>query len=160
MGKPAGVRRDFQKLGKRRLEAAKLLRQGVLQAEVARQLGVNRHSVSRWNEQLRQSGLRALTKVGRPGRKPRLYAEDLRRVQRALKRGPQALGFETSGWSSARVVHLIEHECGVTYDRSQAWRILRQLGWVCQRPNGRLRQQTAAKNQQWKQVRRPELTTA
>ena len=28
-------------------------------------------------------------------------------------------------------------ECGVRYHASQAWRILRQLGWSCQRPTGR-----------------------
>ena len=48
----------------------------------------------------------------------------LRRIERSLKRGPQALGYETSLWTSARVAHLIEHECGVQYVPSQAWRIL------------------------------------
>ena len=48
MGNPAGVRRDFDKLEQRRLEAAELLRQGIHQAEVARRVGVHRQSVSRW----------------------------------------------------------------------------------------------------------------
>ena len=47
MGNPAGVRRDFQKLEERRLFGARLLRQGVHPAEVARQVGVHRQSVSR-----------------------------------------------------------------------------------------------------------------
>jgi hypothetical protein len=38
MGNPKGVRRDFEKLEQRRWLAAGLLRQGVPQAEVARQV--------------------------------------------------------------------------------------------------------------------------
>jgi DNA-binding NarL/FixJ family response regulator len=40
MGNPLGVRRDFDVLESRRLEAARLLREGSSQAEVARRVGV------------------------------------------------------------------------------------------------------------------------
>ncbi len=137
MGNPAGVRRDFEKLEERRLLGARLLRQGVHPAEVARQVGVHRQSVSRWAAQLKQGGVRALKKAGHAGRRARLRPEDLQHIEKGLKRGPQALGYETSLWTSWRVAHLIEQECGVKYHPSQAWRILRQLGWSCQRPVGR-----------------------
>jgi putative transposase len=119
------------------LLGARLLRQGVHPAEVARQVGVHRQSVSRWAAQLKQGGVRALKHAERAGRHARLGPEDLRRIERGLKRGPEALGYETSLWTSGRVAHLIEQECGVQYHASQAWRILRQLGWSCQRPVGR-----------------------
>jgi transposase len=157
MGNPAGVRRDFEKLEQRRLEAAALLRQGVHQAEVARQVGAHRQSVGRWAEELKRGGKRALRKAGRAGRRPRLRPEDLRRMEKALKRGPEALGYETGLWTSARVAHLIEQECGVKYHPSQAWRILRQLGWSCQRPTGRAVERNEDKIRQWKQKRWPEL---
>src|SRR5436305_1422875 len=57
MGNPAGVRRDFVGLEQRRREAAELLRQGVHQAEVARRVRAHRQSVSRWAQQLEESGL-------------------------------------------------------------------------------------------------------
>jgi transposase len=151
------VRRDFQRLERRRLEAAELLRQGVAQAEVARQVGVHRQSVSRWERQLQQGGLRALKQAGRAGRKPRLRPEDLRRIERGLKRGPQALEYETRLWTAWRVAHLIEQECGVKYHPSQAWRILRQLGWSCQRPVGRVLERDEEKIRRWKQKRWPEI---
>ena len=157
MGNAAGVRRNFEALEQRRREGAELLRQGVPQAEVARRVGVCRQSVSRWAEQLRQGGLRALKRTGRAGRKPRLHPEDLRRIERGLKRGPQALGYETSLWTSWRVAHLIEQECGVKYHPTQAWRILRQLGWSCQRPTGRALERDEDKIRQWKRERWPEL---
>ena len=155
MGNPKGLRRDFDKLEERRLLGACLLRQGVPQAEVARQVGVHRQSVSRWAQQLEQGGRRALRKAGRAGRKPRLNAADLRRIEQGLRRGPEALGYETSLWTAWRVAHLIETESGVRYHPSQAWRILRQLGWSCQRPVGRALERDEEKIRQWKQKRWP-----
>ena len=157
MRNPVGVRRDFQKLEERRLLGAQLLRQGVRPAEVARQVGVHRQSVSRWERQLKQGGVRALKQAGRAGRRARLRPEDLRRIERGLKRGPEALGYETRLWTSGRVAHLIEQECGVKYHSSQAWRILRQLGWSCQRPVGRALERDEEKIRRWKQERWPEI---
>lgn len=137
MGNPAGVRRNFQKLEKRRLWAARLLRKGLRPAEVAQRVGVQRQSVNRWARQLKQGGLRSLEHTGRAGRKPSLSAEDLRRVERGLKRGSWYLGYETYGWTSKRVADLIKQECGVQYNPSQAWRILRNLGWTCYRSSDR-----------------------
>lgn len=157
MGNPAGVRRDFGKLEERRLRAADLLRQGVHQAEVARRLGVHRQSVSRWAEQMEHGGKRALRKAGRAGRKPRLLPADLRGIEKGLKRGPEALGYGTGLWTAGRVAHLIEQECKVRYHPSQAWRILRQLGWSCQRPTGRALERNEEKIQEWKRKRWPEI---
>ena len=39
MGFPAGVRRDFEALERRRMRAADLLQKGLSQSEVARQVG-------------------------------------------------------------------------------------------------------------------------
>jgi transposase len=157
MGNPAGVRRDFAALEQRRLRAAQLLHKGVPQSEVARRVKVHRQSVSRWARQLDSQGRSGLKQAGRAGRKPRLSATDLRRIERALKRGPEAVGYETGLWTAARVAHLIEQECGVAYHPGHVWRLLRQLGWSCQRPSGRALEQDQAAVQRWKQKRWPEL---
>jgi transposase len=52
---------------------------------------------------------------------------------------------------------LIEKECGVRYHAGHAWRILRQLGWSCQRPTGRALERDEDKIRRWKQERWPEL---
>jgi transposase len=146
MGNPAGARRDFQALEHRRLRAVRLLKKGIHQSEVARRIGVHRQSVSRWARQLEAGGLAGLRKAGRAGRKPRLSAEDLQAIEGGLKRGPEALGYETGLWTARRVARLIEQECGVRYHASQAWRILRQLGWSCQRPVGRALEERAIRH--------------
>jgi transposase-like protein len=53
-----------EQMEERRLEAARLLRQGLLsQAEIARQLGVSRASVCRWAATLAQEGPRGLERA-------------------------------------------------------------------------------------------------
>lgn len=157
MGNPAGVKRDFNALQRRRLKAARLLQQGCSEAEVARKVGVHRQSVNRWARQMAAGGRESLRKAPQPGRKPRLSQAERRRIVAGLKRGPEALGYETGLWTSWRVADLIERECGVRYSNVQVWRILRQLGWSCQRPVGRALERNEKAIRRWKQLRWPEL---
>ena len=90
MGHPAGVKRDRVKLEQRRLKAARLLKRGVSEAEVARGVGVHRQSVNRWARQLEQGGAEALKRTPRAGRRPKLTAADRRRIVQGLKRGAEA----------------------------------------------------------------------
>jgi len=157
MGNPAGVRRNFGALERRRMEAAELLKRGVSQSEVARRLGVHRQSVIRWARQLAQSGKAGLKKAGRAGRKPRLSSAQLKQIEHALKRGPQALGYATGVWTASRVRELIEDLCGVRYHEAHVWRILRQLGWSCQRPTGRALERDEGAIRDWKRVAWPRI---
>jgi transposase len=157
MGNPAGVKRDFAGLERRRMAAAKLLQQGVSQAEVARRVGVHRQSVIRWVRELRKAGRAGLKQAGRAGRKAKLSATDLQAIEQALKRGPQALGYETALWTAPRVARLIEQLCGVRYHPAHVWRLLGQLGWSCQRPAGRALERDEAAIQRWKKYRWPQL---
>lgn len=157
MGNPAGVRRDFEALEQRRMEAARLLRKGMQQADVARAIGVHRQSVSRWAAELETNGRRGLKKAGRAGRKPRLAAKDLRQLERGLTRGPEALGYATGLWTTSRVAELIELEFGVSYHPGHVWRILKQLGWSCQRPSGRAVERDEARVRWWKTQRWPAI---
>lgn len=133
------------------------MEKGYNQSAVARWLGVHRQSVSRWAQQLAESGRAGLRQAGRAGRKPRLGPRDLARLERGLKQGPQALGYTTSLWTSRRVAHLIQVQCGVRYHPAHVWRILGQLGWSCQRPAGRARERDEAAIRGWKKQRWPAL---
>ncbi len=157
MGNPRGVKRDFEALEARRLRAASLLKQGESQAGVARTLGVHRQTVYRWATRLRAAGRAGLRQAGRAGRKPRLSAAALRRIERGLKRGPEALGYQTGLWTAPRVAKLIERLCGVSYHPGHVWRILREMGWSCQRPAGRALERDEAAIRRWKKQRWPEL---
>ena len=56
-----------------------------------------------------------------------------------------------------RVAHLIEQESGVSYHPGHVWKILRQLGWSCQRPVGRALERDEQAIRYWKRVRWPQL---
>jgi transposase len=153
MGNPAGVKRDFDSLERRRMQAFALLRRNIHQAEVARLVGVHRQSVSRWAKQIEQTGRAGLKKAGRAGRKPRLTEAQLKRIERDLKRGAQAFGYETDLWTLGRVADLIEQSCGVRFTVGHVWWLLGKLGWSCQRPTGRALQRDEALIERWKKKR-------
>ncbi len=157
MGNPAGVKRDFSALEKRRMQAARLLGKGYTESEVARRVGVHRQSVNRWAKQLSENGRDALKKAGRAGRKPRLSEAQLSRVEAVLKSGPQQFGYDTGLWTAARVGHVIEREFGIRYTKGHVWWVLRQLGWSCQRPVGRAIERDEEKIRRWKKERWPVL---
>ena len=54
------------------LRGARLLSNGTHPAEVARQVGVSRQSVMRWERALKESGVQGLERVEAPGRPRRL----------------------------------------------------------------------------------------
>lgn len=131
MGNPAGVKRNFDAMEKRRMQAAKLLKQGIHEAEVARQVGVHRQSVNRWARQLNKSGVTGLKKACRAGRKSRLSSADLNAIRKALKRGSETMGYKTGLWTTPRVADLIEQKCGIRYHSVHVGKLLRKLGWSC-----------------------------
>jgi transposase len=157
MGNPAGVRRDFESLERRRMQAAELLRQGVGQSEVARRLGVHRQSVIRWARQLAHAGRRGLKQAGRAGRRAKLNQAQRQQLEQALKRGPEAAGYVNGLWTTGRVRRLIEDQCGVRYHEAHVWRLLRQLGWSCQRPTGKALERDEEAIQRWKKIEWPRL---
>ena len=157
MGNPRGVKRDFIALERRRRQAARLLSQGVSQAEVARQVGAHRQSVSRWARELETKGLPGLKRAGRAGRKPRLDGDQVRQIEQVLKRGPGAFGYASELWTAKRVRNVIVEECGVKFSPRHVWWPLGQRGWSCPRPAGRARERNESAIRRWKRARWPEL---
>jgi len=153
----AKERRDFVELEKRRLRAGRWLERGMAQAEVARRVGVSRQSVSRWAAALREQGTPALRKAPQAGRKARLKAQDLARLEAGLAAGPLACGYPTALWTSQRVAHLIKEQTGVSYHPDHVGRILAKLRWSCQRPVGRALERDEAKIAHWKKRRWPAI---
>lgn len=155
---PVG-KRDFSALERRRLKAARLLEQGVKPAEVARRLGVHRQSVGRWRQVLEREGRAGLKQAGRAGRKPKLSADDLVRLEEELVRGPQAWGYRTELWTTQRVAELIRRLFGVRYHRDHVGRVLGQMGWSC--PRSRMRDRAKERNEaavrRWKRVEWPRI---
>ena len=122
------------------MEAARLLRQGVPQSDVARRLGATPTSVWRWARTIEDKGWPGLRRAERAGRPPRLSAAERARVAAALKAGARAHGYATDLWTLARAGQLIEAVTGQQYSHSGVSRLLQRLGFSCQRPTGRAMQ--------------------
>jgi transposase len=137
-------RRDPLALEARRMEAARLLRRGLSQSEVARRVGATPTSVWRWVRTVEDKGRRGLRRAERIGRPPRLSAAERARVVTALEAGARAHGYATDLWTLARVGKLIEAVTGQQYSHSGAWRLLQRLGFSCWRSPGRLVQREEA----------------
>jgi len=157
MGNPAGVRRDFAALEKRRFAAIGLLAKGLRHAEIARRVKVVRQTVGRWARQYRQEGRASLKRAGRAGRKPLLSESDRQRLVKLLLQGPEALGYETPLWTCPRVAHLIEQEFAIRYHEGHVWKVLVGLGWSPQRPTGRARERDEDRIRIWKQKTWPAI---
>jgi transposase len=153
MGMPKGQKIDAEALKQRRLEARRLLDNGLAQAEVARRLKTSRQSVSRWA----QLSPRALAQVRRQGRKSQLDDAARAKLRAALLAGPAAAGFVGELWTLPRVRQLIVQRFGQRFSTVHVWRVLGQLGFSPQRPVGRARERDEAKLAAWKTQTWPRL---
>ena len=158
------MKRKLKLLEHRRLEGARLLMKGVAKAEVARQLGVSRQSVQNWairltvkrkiamggtltssfqqeekeflgNKKIYKTSYNELRcqQLGRPKRLTNNEAQKLRRV---LKAGAKTVGHITDRWTLSKIQAWIEQEClvGETVSRTYVLKLLRDLGFSCEKP--------------------------
>jgi transposase len=158
MGNPKGVKRDFAGLERRRLQAVALFERGLSKAEVARHFKVSNESAGRWHRAWQHGGPAALKHPGRAGRKPRLQPLDRVQLAADLQAGPQkTLGHATALWTLPRVAALIHQRFGHRYSTAQVSRLLRQMGWSCQKPARRALERDEEKIRHWKQRRWPAI---
>lgn len=120
-------------LERRRFRAILLLSKDSSLNAVARELKCAPSSVLRWRNALCQRGMRGLTVGTSPGRPPKLTAGHRRELLDLLLRGPLAHGYPTGGWTTSRVVALIQQHFAVQHHPNHVRRILRALGWSIQR---------------------------
>jgi transposase len=126
----------------RRKQALELLDEGVSQSEVARRVDVSRQAVSKWVLARREGGVKALVSKGKPGRKTALTVVERKKVEAALVKGPVKNGYRNDLWTLRRVAEVIVRVTGrKKLSVSRTWGLLREMGWSCQRPTKRARQQ-------------------
>jgi len=129
---------------------------GATQADVAHALKVSRVAAMRRHQAWSKRGAAGLELAARLGRPPQLADKDLDRIDRQLRRGAQAIGYETDLWTLQRVSEVIEEKTGVRYHVGHVGRVLRRMGWSLQRPTTRARERDEEAIQQWVKVRWPD----
>lgn len=153
-------KRDRKELEARRQRALILIKNGHSQSAVSRELGVTPQAVSTWVVAHRAGGKKALGSKGKPGRKTGMTAVDLKKVETALLKGPVKNGYRNDLWTLRRVATVLATVTGrPTPSTTRTWNVLREMGWSCQRPAKRARQQdpdavAAFRNQTWTAVKK------
>lgn len=146
-----------QQLEKRRVQALRLLKAGKTLSSVARWLGASKSSVSRWYHAYRRKGRNGLRPKPIPGRPARLSAAQKSRLARWLSEGPLAFGYTTDLWTLKRIARLIEERVHVRYHPNHVWRLLKGMGWSCQKPETRARERDEAAIAHGKRYRWPHI---
>ncbi len=141
----------------RRLQAGKLLRANRTVQEVAKIVEASESSVRRWRLALRKGGLKALKAKVHHGRPPCLNVKQKRQLAKILLKGPRRAGYRTDLWTCPRVAEVISNTFDVEYHPAHVWKILRDLGWTCQKPERRARERNEAAIAHWREHEWPRI---
>ena len=125
----------LEQMEERRLKGGRLLKEKrLIQAEIARELGVSRAAVGHWAKGMRSGGLKRLQGRQPTGRQSKLSRSEERRLLSLMKRGAQAAGFPSDRWTLKRIQQLIWQEFEVDYHPNYINRLMRRLNWSWQQP--------------------------
>jgi transposase len=102
-------------------------------------------------------GKQSLRSSGPAGPKPRLTPAQQQEVVDALLEGPRSSGYATDVWTLPRVRALIRKLTAESYNESHVSRMLRSLGFSCQRPERRAIERDEKKIAHWKRVKWPAI---
>lgn len=149
--------RDHAAMEKRRLRAANLFGEGIGPSEVARRLGVRRQSAHDWQKRWREGGAEALRSAGAAGPKRKLSARQCEELAAAIIEGPVVHGYTTAVWTLPRVAKLIVQRTGQHYHPAHVSKVLRTLGFSCQRPSRRAIERNEEQIAHWKRVEWPRI---
>lgn len=144
-------------LEERRRLAARMLDQRYTVAEVMAAVGASESSVKRWKRAVREGGLEALKAKPHAGKPWRLTADQRQELVPILLGGARAAGFANELWTCSRVAQVIEQRFGVKYHPDHVWKVLRRLGWSCQKPEQRARERNEEAIRRWRESDWPRI---
>jgi transposase len=146
-----------EQLEKRRRRAIELLKKGLSLTAVAAKIGCSPSSVFLWGETFRKKGDQGLKAQPVPGRPPKLSQRQKQAVTRILLKGALRCGYSTDLWTTRRVAEVIERRLGIAYHPNHLWRLLRGLGWSCQKPETKARERDEEAIEHWKRYQWPHI---
>lgn len=153
-----GRKLDHQTLEALRLRAVDQVERGADPRQVARTLGLHKHTVYGWVAAAREGGREALKAKPIPGRPPKLTKAQQDRVYRLVAgEDPRQLQFDFALWTRDMVRQLIRREFGVSMSASAVGRMLHRLGLSPQRPLWRACQADPDKVAAWKETEYPAI---
>lgn len=145
-----GRKLDHHTLQVLRQQAVKAVRGGQAVADVAKAFGLNIRTVYDWLAKFADGGQNALLAKPIPGRPPKVSAEEMRWIARAVKDNtPQQFKFEFGLWTLSLLRELINREFGKSLSLESVRRVMKLLGFSAQKPLYQAWQQDPVRVQQW-----------
>jgi transposase len=141
----------------RRRRAIELLDKGMTPTQVSASIGVARQTVQKWKAWVRDGGKRALKAVPQHVKTCRLSPDQQKELGKIIEAGAAAAGFETDLWTTARLAEVIEKKFKITYNADHLGRLLRSIGFSCQKPTKRAREQNEREVKQWRKQDWPRI---
>ncbi|GAB7549248.1 IS630 family transposase [Cupriavidus sp. 8B] len=141
-----------------RQQAVKAIREGQTVESVAAAFGVNVRSVYRWLADFANGGQTALLAKPIPGRPPKISAEEMRWLAKAIRDNtPLQYKFEFGLWTLSLIGELIHRQFGKKLSLASVSRIMKLLGFSAQKPLYQAWQQDAKLVRQWEMETYPEI---
>lgn len=156
MARPEGSAKELER---RRHRAMRLLDEGRTLGEVAELVGCHSSSVMRWRDARARAGSKGLEVRKSSGRPRKLSEAQTKRLLELLLEGSISQGYRTELWTTQRIAEVIEAQFGVRYHRDHVGRLMKSLGWSCQKPERRAleRDEEAIgrwKSETWREVKK------
>lgn len=130
---------------------------GVPMTEVAESYNVDRITVFRWVQRVRERGEGGLYRQpgsGRPRKLQELSEEELRRI---VLRPASYFGFETDLWTVRRLRRVIRDEFQIVLSKNTVWRRLRDAGLTYQKPEREYFEMDEALRERWLRIEVPKI---
>lgn len=134
----------------RRRIAARLFKEDVTLAEIARCVDASVSSVRRWKKAWQMGGEAALAAKPHPGPPCKLSVDQRAQVCEILVAGARASGYDTDLWTCHRVAAVIQERFGVAYHFNHVGRLLHVLGFSPQKPLRRARERDEETIERWR----------
>jgi len=141
-----------------RIRAVQCVQAGESPEAVIKTLGFARACIYNWLARYRQGGWHALRTGDRSGRPKKLKGTQISWIYRTIRdKNPRQLKFPFALWTRSMVAELIRRHFGIRLSQTSVGRLLRHLGFSCQKPLYRAYQRDPELVTQWKETVYPEI---
>lgn len=141
-----------------RVRAVQRVQAGESPEVVIKTLGFVRACIYNWLARYRTGGWHGLRTGQRSGRPKKLSASQIKWVYKTVRdKDPQQFKFEFALWTRSMIADLIKRQFGTRLSSTSVGRLLRQLGFSCQKPLYRAYQRDPELVKQWKEQVFPQI---
>jgi transposase len=154
---------DGRKLSRRtkeeiRIRAVQRVQEGESPELIIHALGFSRACIYNWLARYRAGGWHALESGKGSGRPKKLSGSQIAWLYRTIRdKSPLQLKFSFALWTRPMIANALDKKFGIKLSQWSVGRLLRQLGFSCQKPLYRAYQQNPEAVAQWKEEVFPEI---